>query len=96
MMSKVLLIIDSDHFIRVKSMTNRSLVFLMMAVFGLRIPIIIAEDTLPPSNLGLPGFGIDPNTGMLKFAGELPAIGRGSLVSALGGAERVLQFGIVN
>ena len=52
-MSKVLLIIDGNHFIRAKSMANRNLVFLTMAVFGLRIPVLIAEDTLPPLKDGV-------------------------------------------
>ncbi len=52
-MSKVLLIIDSNHVIRVKSMTQKRLVFLTMLVFGLRIPILVAEDTLAPLKDGV-------------------------------------------
>ena len=52
-MSKALLIIDSCHIIRVKSMRNRILVFLSMIVLGLRAPVLIAEDTLAPLKDGV-------------------------------------------
>ncbi len=52
--------------------------------------------SLFPGDLCLPGFGVDPNAGMFKLAGEFPAVGRDSLVSALGRTKGPFQFGVVD
>ena len=50
------------------------------------------QPSLFPINLCFPFFGIDPNTGVLELAGELPLAGRHACVFA----QRLVKLGIMH